>query len=856
MADAASRLAAALANRYFIERELGAGGMATVYLARDLKHDRQVAIKVLRPELAAVIGADRFLAEIKTTANLQHPHILSLFDSGTVDGTVFYVMPFVEGESLRDRLSREKQLPVADAVLIANEVADALQYAHEHGVIHRDIKPENILLLGGHALVADFGIALAASKTGGARMTETGMSLGTPTYMSPEQAMGERDLDARSDVYSLGCVTYEMLTGEPPFSGPTAQAIVAKVMTADPVDVRTLRRSVPLDVADAVNTALQKLPADRFATASAFAAALRNGDGYRRESPGTTFHATSRSKNALRWGTAVAGAVILLAAAFMIGRRWSSGAGSDQSLMAQRTYHVQTIFNARYSRNGDGFVYSAANSGNVPRIYVVSGTYPEPRSISDSATELLAVSSKDELAVLVGAQYQQHRVFVGTLARMPIGGGSPRELVRGVRDADWSRDGSELAIVRVVGGRDRLEYPIGTSLYETQGYLSDLRIAPDGRHIAFNEHPEKGDDRGFVAVVDLKGKHVALTEEYPTIEGLAWSADGRSIVFGAQPAASTSVQQLETVTLDGKIRRDAPGVGDETIQDIAADGRQLILRADGFSGIWLHRAGAASPTDMSWLNLSFFPILSHDGSQLVFGDGSNVAGNTYATMLRHTDGTAAVRLGEGAPLSLSRDQQWVLSEVPTQPVRLMAYPTGVGTSRRLDHGEFVAISAGSFIGDGKNFVICGNTLKGTSGCYTGSTDGGVIHPFFTGSVQSLAVAPDGSFMVANVADSGYRQVLFRDGSSRAVPGLLASDELLRFSPDGRELWTRNPNDIPVRVQRVDIGTGARRSLLPPFDFPSPALTGVQAVSLADDPRTYAYIDRRVGGYLFERTLQR
>ena len=204
-----TRLTQALADRYRLERELGQGGMATVYLAHDVKHDRKVALKVLRPELAAVIGADRFLHEIKTTANLQHPHILALFDSGQVDGTVFYVMPFVEGESLRDRLMRERQLPIDDAIRIAHEVADALGYAHDRGIIHRDIKPENILLQGGHALVADFGIALAVAKTGGTRMTETGMSLGTPHYMSPEQAMGEREITARSDVYALGCVLYE-----------------------------------------------------------------------------------------------------------------------------------------------------------------------------------------------------------------------------------------------------------------------------------------------------------------------------------------------------------------------------------------------------------------------------------------------------------------------------------------------------------------------------------------------------------------------------------------------------------------------------------------------------------------------
>jgi serine/threonine-protein kinase len=274
MTDALARLASALADRYRIERELGQGGMATVYLAQDLKHDRKVAVKVLRPELAAVIGAERFLTEIKTTANLQHPHILALFDSGAADSFLFYVMPFVEGESLRNRLTREKQLPIADAVRIAIEVASALDYAHRHGIIHRDIKPENILLHDGRALVADFGIALAASKAGGTRMTETGMSLGTPTYMSPEQAMGEREITATSDVYALGCVIYEMLLGEPPFTGPTAQSIVAKVMTEKPAPLLPRRDRIPANVENAVLTALEKLPADRFASAAQLVEAL------------------------------------------------------------------------------------------------------------------------------------------------------------------------------------------------------------------------------------------------------------------------------------------------------------------------------------------------------------------------------------------------------------------------------------------------------------------------------------------------------------------------------------------------------------------------------------------------------
>jgi hypothetical protein len=275
VAEHLGHLTTALADRYRLERELGQGGMATVYLAHDLRHDRKVALKVLRPELSAILGAARFLGEIKTTANLQHPHILGLFDSGEADGLVFYVLPFVEGESLRARLHREKQLPVEDAVRIAREVADALDYAHRHGVIHRDIKPENILLHDGRALVADFGIALAAARSeGGTRMTETGMSLGTPAYMSPEQAMGEREITAKSDVYALGCVLYEMLTGEPPFTGPTAQAIIARVMTEEPRSLTLQRKTIPPHVEAAVYTALSKLPADRFATAAQFGEAL------------------------------------------------------------------------------------------------------------------------------------------------------------------------------------------------------------------------------------------------------------------------------------------------------------------------------------------------------------------------------------------------------------------------------------------------------------------------------------------------------------------------------------------------------------------------------------------------------
>lgn len=851
MSDPPSRLTAALADRYRIDRELGAGGMATVYLAEDLKHNRKVALKVLKPELAVAIGAERFLAEIKTTANLQHPHILALHDSGEVNGTVFYVMPYVEGESLRDRLDREKQLPIDDALRIAGEVADALQYAHERGVIHRDIKPENILLQRGHAVVADFGIALAASKTGGSRMTETGMSLGTPTYMSPEQAMGAREVDARTDIYSLGCVLYEMLAGEPPFVGPTAQSIVAKVITESPKSLTAQRRTVPPHVDAAVQKSLEKLAADRFASAAAFAESLRDSGASLRSLGHQATPATARSVvgSAARWGaTALVGAIIV-AAAYVAGRRSMSQSATDGLSMQQRTYRTQSIFSARYATDGTSIVYSAADSGDVPRIFTMTSAYPQPRVASDPGTHLLAVSSKDEMAVLVGAVLNHHRVFTGTLAQMPVGGGMPRELLTGVHDADWSPDGSQLAVVHDINGKDHLEYPTGTVIYETPGYLSDIRVSHDGQRIAFNEHPEKGDDRGAVAVVDLKGGHKVLTPQYPAIEGLAWTPGDNSLAYGA--AANGGVEQMNEVTLRGEVRPGSPGVGNATIQDIASDGRRLIIRGDTFTRVWVKRAVESTARDLSWLNISFSPILSGDGSLLAFGDGSEIAGANYAVMLRRTDGSPAVRLGEGADLAMSRDKQWVLSDVPSVPVKLMLYPTGAGTARRLDHGEFAGITAASFLGDGSELLVCGNEPKRAVRCYVRPLTNGAFRAFTPDGVLGAVASPDGQSIAAVTVDQRYRQFSVRDGSSQSVPGLTPNDRVLRYSPDGRSVWTMRTNTQPVRVEQVDLKTGARRVLLPDFGARRAGVLSITEVALADDPRNYVYMERESASFLFE-----
>jgi len=426
------RLTAALSSSYRLERELGAGGMATVYLAEDLKHDRKVALKVLRPELAAVIGAERFLKEIKVTANLQHPHILGLIDSGEVDGLLWYAMPFVEGESLRDRLQREKQLPIPEAVRIATEVAGALDYAHRHGVIHRDIKPENILLHDGSALVADFGIALAAS-TAGTRMTETGMSLGTPHYMSPEQAMGEREITARSDVYALGCISYEMLTGDPPFTGSTAQAIVAKVVTERPHSLTSQRHTIPPHVEAAVLTALEKLPADRFATAAEFAAALADR-GY---TSTTIAVMAGSSRDGRRWRAVAATlgfALVVATVAAVVGWMRQPPPGMVRRFDVSLTGAFPGLANPLLSPDGARLVYGSFEGGLLLR----DADALDARVIRGSESAWTPVFSPDgrEIALNTG--------FPGAIKIIPLDGGGVRTLVADSTyglGMDWSKDG-------------------------------------------------------------------------------------------------------------------------------------------------------------------------------------------------------------------------------------------------------------------------------------------------------------------------------------------------------------------------------------------------------------------------------
>jgi serine/threonine-protein kinase len=684
MSDVIERLNAALEGRYAIERELGQGGMATVYLARDVRHDRSVAIKVLKPELAAVIGAERFLAEIRTTANLQHPHILALFDSGDADGFLFYVMPFVDGETLRDRLDREKQLPVEDAIAIASAVAGALDYAHRHDVIHRDIKPANILIHDGQPVVADFGIALAVSNAGGGRLTETGLSLGTPHYMSPEQASADRDLTAQSDVYALASVTYEMLTGTPPFSAPTAQAVLMQILTEEAKPVTTLRKSVPPHVESAIDRALEKLPADRFTSAEGFARAL--GD------PSATEERRAvRSAAAQRPGwQRVAWPAIALLMTGVAAWSWmvrpnettgpvlrmglleeglptlgSTGAGTvaisrdgnqvalihsgadGRAALSVRPFDsfgrrliasAEVIGSVAFSPDGDALVFHDGES--IRTISLEPG---------DQASQVLAPSF--DLTNLRGVHWDPdgYVYFQDTdynLLRIPAAGGSPETLWRPADGRILAPNavlpGQEAALVEISAGRFNGAIAVGVLEFET-GRLDTLTVGAFPRLVdefviwMDLESETLYGQRFDVATRRLTGPARALLDGVYTSR-YAWLFDISSTGTLVHQVLARADENLISVSRTGERTETGLRVPSGLGLRLSPDGTRVVFETQSGDGsdIYVLDLSSGTRNRITFQQTAYYPAWSTDGTRVAY---YNIVDGVYDLYWKNADGT-------------------------------------------------------------------------------------------------------------------------------------------------------------------------------------------------------------------------
>jgi len=792
MIDSIAQLTAALADRYVIEREIGAGGMATVYLARDLKHDRPVALKVLNPELGAVLGVERFLSEIKVTANLQHPSLLPLFDSGEAAGLLFYVMPFVEGESLRVKLDREKQFPVEDAIRISVAVANGLDYAHAHGVIHRDLKPENILLQSGQPVIADFGIALAVSKAGGNRITQTGLSLGTPQYMSPEQATGDRVIDGRSDIYSLAAVTYEMLTGEPPHIGNTAQAIIARLLTDKPRPIRSTRSAVPEHVEATLERALEKLPADRFGTAHEFADALQGRTGTSVSRPAMV----AAPKNGGGWRARLKDPVVLVlgglavAAAFLavVEMRKVPPARTQRAIRFAVTMgdSLQPGNNfpwpAAISPDGGTIVWSATLPPKPPMLYALNVDQLDPRPIPGTEGGFQPLFSPDGQWVAFEITGKEKKVRLDGSAPVNISSGGS------ANGADWTT---------------RNELLLGS-----QGQFPGIsRVSAAGGDPAALTHPDSA--------------HGERSHLWP----IAFP-DGRTVAFIVWYGEISSARLAFTSVDDGKVRLTEIkairplGVVDDRLLFVQGDGAVMAIEVDTRAlKVRGRPVPVLDPVHVPEGNNGNSDIFVSRGGALVTARGAELGqlgwfdrDRTFHPLIRESRGFASPRLspdGKKIAAIVSDDRQadlWILD---------------LATSTLSRTTSMGSISCAEWTADGRSIVVAGARSE-----YWLVPASGGIAPTRIGRVGELSYcvtpSPDGRTLVASVLVNNSWDLWAVSRDSTVAPKSYVASEATdwapRFSPDGHwiafesdqsglsEVYIRSFPDPTTKVQ-VSAGGG-------------------------------------------------
>ena len=825
MSDTLSRLTAALSGSYRIERELGQGGMATVYLAEDVKHKRKVALKVLKPELAAVLGAERFVQEITTTAALQHPHILPLFDSGTADGFLFYVMPFIDGETLRGKLNRETQLGVDEAVKITVAIADALDHAHRQGVIHRDIKPENILLHEGRPMVADFGIALAVSAAAGGRMTETGLSLGTPHYMSPEQATAEKEISARSDVYSLASVLYEMLAGQPPHLGGSAQQIIMKIVTEVAQPVTAMRKSVPPNVAAAVAKALEKLPADRFESAKAFGEALTNPSFATTAFPATSAGAEVSRRASNRLAVALGG-IALAASAFALWG-WLRPAPRSPvmrfvlSVPDDHPIQMGTVRDVDISRDAVRFAYIGVGTGGAASAFVRDFESFDALPVAGSA-------NVDELAFSPDGTEMVVRVD-GQLRRSGWRGEAPRVIADSAQAGPvWGADNFVYFterrgnLVRTPAGGGRVELLVEAPAAGLQLWTD---ILPDGRGGLFvTLSPAVLGEEPTVMVADF-----ANGSTKPLTRGIqATYHSGRIIVLrrdGSVWAARLDLTDLsleqEPVALAAEMPRGAPS--NRSSFALSASGTLIFpWGTDDGTPVRVRRDGRETPSPFS-LPFTLGPRLSPDGGRLavtlVDGTGSDIHVVDLSTgaTTRLTFGGASGYpewTPDGRRVAFYSiddgvyEMRWRAADASAP-----AEPLPTGSARPIEIG---------FLPGGRSFITREGDRSSSENAdlvrYDWMGDSLVPTPLTRtpANERSPVISPDGRY-VAYVSDAGGRDEVY-------VRETRPSEGVWTISREGgREpLWARSGTELFYRgggkLMRVGVQTA------PTFAVTEPATT--------------------------------
>ena len=819
---------------YEIRAVLGAGSMGEVYRARDTRMGRNVAIKVLGPPMLAKgpVQLQRFELEARAAGSLNHPNLLTVHDFGTHQDARYLVTEFLEGETLRDVLD-PGPVPARKAIDFAIQIARGLSAAHEKGILHRDLKPDNIFVTKDQRIkILDFGLAkliepeLHAQLLGEHRLTTPGVVMGTARYMSPEQAR-DLPLDQRSDLFSVGVLLYEMLSGHQPFRGNTPMEAMTAIAKHDPPELVYPGEQVPgLDLI--VHHCLEKSPDNRVQSARDLIFQLETVVSGGAEEP-----VAPPKKRPLLLPGLLALALLAPVAAFFAGRRASA---SVLPSFHKLTFRRGSVEAARFAPDGQTVVYSAAWDDDRLRLFSTRPESPESRELGIADEKILSVSLSGELAIL-------HGLPVGTLARVPLAGGAPRELLEGVFEADWAPDGASLAVVRVSKGRNQLEYPAGKVLYETGGWISGARVSRSGELIAFIDHPALGYSKGSVAVVDRTGRKRTLTPGWIIAQGLAWSASGDEIWFTAGNVAG--VTAVQAVDLSGKGRMVAPSTGNLTLQDVSPDGHLLLSQSSLRLMLMVQARDQPSPRDLSWMDGSWLADLSEDGKTLLFleaGEAQAAQNAGGAIYLRNTDGSPAVKLGEGSVSRLSPDGRWVLAAPgPEFSRELLMLPTGAGDPVAVPLGGITLTWDPVWFPDGKRILARAKEGQGKSRLYVLELAGGKPRPVTPeGTGAAFLLSPDGLQVAAQ--DEQHKLILYplSGGEPRPVPDAEPADMPVGWAADGAALFVYQPREKPALIRRLDLATGKKQPWKP-LALPDPAGTGpIFAAHVTADGNSYAY----------------
>jgi eukaryotic-like serine/threonine-protein kinase len=787
---------------YEIGAPIGAGGMGEVYRARDAKLNRDVAIKVLPEHLALDPAAlARFEREAQAVAALSHPNILAIHDFGVADiqlegkpatRVAYAVTELLEGETLRAKLA-DGALPARKAVEYALQIVHGIAAAHRKGVIHRDLKPENLFVTqDGRVKILDFGLAKATEPVGEgsathvATGTSPGTVMGTVGYMSPEQVRGIA-ADHRTDIFSFGAVFYEMLAGLRPFRGDSHVETMNAILKEDPPDFAAAGASIPPALDRIVRRCLEKNQDERFHSAHDLGLALETLSSSSSSSGASAASMAplpaAKGRRALPVALGV-GALAVAAAAFFAGHRFGAPEVVEAPAYHRLTFRHGSIFSARFAGDGKTVVYSAEWGGEPRRVYSAREESPESLPLAFENADVTSISSSGELALIMKRRTLAGNARIGTLARASISGGAAREVLEDVQDADWLPDGSGFAVTHFVDRQYRLEAPVGKTLYETNGYLSDVRVSPDGALIAFLDHPILGDDRGSVAVIDRAGgKPRVLASGYSSVQGVAWTHRGDEIWFTGSDKGSA--RALLAVTPSGVLRTVTRAPGNLHLGDVGADGSALVWEENSRTGIVGRAPGESKSRDLSWLDWSTVPKLSDDGHSLVFTEEGDGGGVDYSVYLRSMDGSPAVRLGAGLATDVSPDGKWVLTtRLNPAPAQLVLLPTGVGEAKAVTDDALVH-EVGWFTADGAHIIFRGYEPGHPQRLFIQDLTGGAPKPITPEGVIGIP-SPDGTTIVA--ADG--KLVPLDGGAPRSIPGLEPDDLNVSWAADSRGLFVR------------------------------------------------------------------